>query len=189
MIVLATVKAHLGVTSTDDDVVLQDLLNSAIQRVGEACNRELVKEEREVTFDGDGSGTISLPHPPVVMGDAGSVEINGELIDAKEFALDSGAGILRRNGVFPEGFQNVKVKYTGGFETFPAEIKDAILEVVAIGYAKRKGNLTDENCVQRVKSVRNGDQSVQYENVNAAGVVATKTCLEKAVEHYQIIPV
>ncbi|UXE04746.1 head-to-tail adaptor [Arthrobacter phage Shambre1] len=99
----------------------------------------------QVQLNGTGTSTLLLPAAPVTAINAVTVRgtavwagsgpryrsgywASTELLDGPDFELDAAAGILRRNGVWPDGLGNVTVDYDHGFEELPGDIADAVLE-------------------------------------------------------------
>lgn len=138
--VLATVKTHLGVTTTDKDTDIEkcaDLVTEFIERVHQ---RQYVNRDRTEVRDGDGRRTLLLDHLPV--NSVTSVTIKrspydtAETIAAADRDTDTERGIIRlRDTTYTVGFQNVTVVYNHGrgaqdAATLPADVYWGGLDMV-----------------------------------------------------------
>lgn len=122
IVTLAEMKADLNITDTQDDAVLTRWLLGLQGRFEERCNRCLLRgEDIEEILDG-GETYLFLSRFPVES--VASVHVSAEQIwtDATkllptESILHKSRGRLIRPGsaLWPEGEQNVRVVYTGGY--------------------------------------------------------------------------
>ena len=58
-----------------------------------------------------------------------------------DFSVESATGIVKIWGYFPVGFQNITIKYVGGYATIPADVEQVCLEL-AKNYLDSKGQNT-----------------------------------------------
>jgi hypothetical protein len=143
---------------TDLDAMILDLNQRASEAVERFCNRDFKDHPDEtVEIDGNdrvndsGNGELKLPGQPVRS--ISSIEINGSAIDSSEYRLKEptaydtdtpmNAGIVKRkNTPFPEGWENVKVTFTWGFQTPPAGVQHVVegLVVDALRAASRNAS-------------------------------------------------
>lgn len=84
---------------------------------------------------------------------------------------DALAGILRLDHLtFLDGIQNIKITYSGGFETIPADLEQAAIELVWAAREKGLNNLVG------VRSRSIADGNVQYVNLSwdslAQGIIS-----------------
>ncbi|WP_298421045.1 head-tail connector protein [Rhodoblastus sp.] len=129
LISLAQLKAHLGVQSTGDDIVLAGLISQISRSICAYINRPFIWPRDVVdTFDGNGRDTIQLRHWPVVS--VSSVSING--ISVPPASSPMGAGwllepgdaeppgamqkVMMRGQAFARGWQNVSIAYRAGYQ-------------------------------------------------------------------------
>jgi len=130
----------------------------AVEAASEIC-RTVAEQDFDlvagdiVTLDGTGTDALMLPNLPVTA--AGTVTVNGGTVT--DYNLGSN-GILYRGTAgpatwltWPVGRQNIRVTYTHGFGTVPADVR-----MVALSVAQRI-------VVQGVASEESmGDVSVKY---------------------------
>jgi hypothetical protein len=120
-------------------------------------------------LDGDGSPLLLLPAAPFT---TIIVEVDG--VAVTDFLTSRRAGILRRvGGYWPDGLENIEVKYTHGYATVPGAIQDAVLEMAMI-------QLTAPVGVQQESA---GGQSVTWGLQATTGVTQRWT---DAVEAYRL---
>jgi hypothetical protein len=129
LISLAQLKAHLGVQSSADDLLLASLISQISRAICTFLNRPFIWP-RNVTdvFDGNGRDKIQLRHWPVV--GVTSVSIDGRSIPQAASELSAGwlleAGddeppgamqmLMLRHGNFLRGWQNVSIGYRAGYQ-------------------------------------------------------------------------
>ncbi|MCW2275051.1 hypothetical protein GJ654_09995 [Rhodoblastus acidophilus] len=129
LVSLSALKAHLGVQSSADDILLSSMISQISRAICTWLNRAFLWP-RDVTdiFDGNGRNRIQLRNWPVVS--VASVSIDGQAIpqstDGRGFGwlLEPGDDeppgamqmIMLRSGVFPRGWQNVTVAYRAGYQ-------------------------------------------------------------------------
>lgn len=109
-------------------------IREALARI---CGVDFVRASHTEYHDGDGSDYLILEWPMVAS--ITSIKVDGESyssaeIDATDYsegiAIDERLGIItRRSGVFDEGWRNVQVVYTAGYEYVPKLIKRAALMI------------------------------------------------------------
>ncbi len=129
LISLAQLKAHLGVQSSGDDVVLSALISQISRAIAAYLNRPFIWPRDVVdVFDGNGRDRIQLRHWPVVS--VSSVSINGQVVP--QAATPQSAGwvletsdleppgamqqVILRGGFYPRGWQNVSIAYRAGYQ-------------------------------------------------------------------------
>lgn len=110
-----------------------DRLNElASKAVVDFCDRRFDHFQGvEESIDGNGRQSIRLPNYPVTS--VSSVTVNGTTLDPSDYRVaksasreDNNAGVLeRRAAVWPEGWENVTVVYSWGYEEPPGAVVDA----------------------------------------------------------------
>jgi hypothetical protein len=144
---LSEVKAFLGDSGTDND----SFLIAAMKRLSSAMEGDLSQPIRRQLFEDivDGSGTSSqLTNSARIIslyGDdaatrlanlqsrSGATESWADLVDDEDliFVRESTWNVELLDGnIFPVGMKNVRIKYYGGFDPVPGDIKQWFLEVV-----------------------------------------------------------
>jgi len=137
---VADVKAFLSITGSSDDALLQTLVTNASAFVNNYCNRNLLSASYIEPRNGVGGDRLPFRQYPVT--NVASVTIDGQTIPAS--ASPHGFGyvfdddmLYLRGGLFPRGVQNVVIAYTAGFDTVPADLSQATVEIVATKYKRR----------------------------------------------------
>jgi len=129
LVSLSALKAHLGVQSSADDILLSSMISQISRAICTWLNRAFLWP-RDVTdiFDGNGRNRIQLRNWPVVS--IASVIVDGQKIpqstDGQSFGwmLEPGdeepPGALQmlmlRGGVFARGWQNLAIAYRAGYQ-------------------------------------------------------------------------
>lgn len=136
---LVDVKAWMGITVTDHDAVLTRLISAASNYIQSWLNRDLLAADYTERFNGTGTASLMLTNYPVLS--VTSVKINGLTIPAGSDSADGyffdSDGLYLRGYRFERGVSNVLVSYRGGFETIPAELAQATIELVSLRHKER----------------------------------------------------
>jgi hypothetical protein len=129
LISLAQLKAHLGVQSSGDDIVLSALISQISRAIAAYLNRPFLWPRDVVdVFDGNGRDRIQLRHWPVVS--VASVNVNGLIVPPAAAPQSAGwllepsdleppgamQQVILQGGVFPRGWQNVSIAYRAGYQ-------------------------------------------------------------------------
>jgi len=139
---LTDVRSHLNLSGQDvtrDAELTQFLLSAtaAIEaRVGPLARRPVTE-----VHNGGVSG-ILLRQPPALS--ITSVTENGSTVAGSGYTLSPGGGVVTRvNGysrsVWTDGFNNVSITYTAGRTSIPADIRQAVLELVRHLWTTQRG--------------------------------------------------
>lgn len=131
--------ASLGFEGTDTTTAEEefsafvDALNElASNAINDFCDRDFRHHTGvSASIDGNGRQSLRLPNYPVT--DVSSVAVNGTELDPSNYRVkptpsrtESNSGVLeRRAAVWPEGWENVDVTYSWGFEEPPGAVVDA----------------------------------------------------------------
>lgn len=142
----AEAKAQCRVDSSDEDTLIDTYIAAATSFVEFYTGRALISQTWELVLD-DFSDAILIPKGPVVSitsvkyFDTADVE---QTLAADQYALDSAsdpAWLVRPDDVtYPEvadGVNNVIIRFVAGYSTLPAEIKAAILVLIASWFDNR----------------------------------------------------
>ena len=137
---LSTLKAHLNLTGTTNDDELRSMLNAATAAI-EARVGPLTRRPVTEVHNGGVSG-ILLRQPPALS--ITSVTENGSTVAGSGYTLSPGGGVVTRvNGysrsVWTDGFNNVSITYTAGRTSIPADIRQAVLELVRHLWTTQRG--------------------------------------------------
>ena len=129
LVSLAQLKAHLGVQSSGDDILLASMISQISRAICTYLNRPFLWPRNVVdTFDGNGRNRIQLRHWPVIS--VSSVTVDGQVVTQAsgptgmgwllEPADDEPPGAMQmlmlRGGFFRRGWQNVAIAYRAGYQ-------------------------------------------------------------------------
>jgi len=144
---LANVKRDLKIEKSDDDARISALLESVTRQAERYCGRQLVSAAVTEYLDGQGCRALVLGNP-LVTAIASVYESQSQppVYDATTLLTsgvhywlqgDGKTGILRRVGRgWSCGTDAVKVIYTAGFTTIPADLERSAVEVIAVKLIK-----------------------------------------------------
>lgn len=141
----AQLKEFLGVVGAGDDALIGRLVTGAEQFFYMLISRQTLEVSPFTqTLNGTGKDYILTSHWPLLS--ITSLVVDSSLVApslytiGEESTLDSRMIYLTRASglVFPKGRRNVVVSGTFGYATMPAEIVQAVLEIAARAYQKRK---------------------------------------------------
>jgi len=132
---LSQVQDLLGSTSAAQDATINNLIPRISAFIQTYCNRKFPQANHTEQSNGLGSRSIILRHPPI--NSVASITIDGTSAVLTDFTYDSEAGILiKKNGFFSVGWQNVVVVYNGGFSLIPADIIRVASEATSVTASK-----------------------------------------------------
>jgi hypothetical protein len=129
LVSLAQLKAHLGLQSSGEDILLASLIGQISRAICSYINRPFIWPRDVVdTFDGNGRPKIQLRCWPVIS--VSSVSIDGQTVPQSLTPLSQGwtlepgdveppgamQKVMLRGGVFSRGWQNVIVAYRAGYQ-------------------------------------------------------------------------
>jgi hypothetical protein len=168
---LAAAKLYSGITTTADDALLQSLVTAYSQWVRSYCSRDFTVANYEIWRDGRCSRFILLPQYPVTA--IALLEVDGKAIAAQSSfgqpgyrfnapsgnpATDTPAQLVLDGYEFTWGLQNIHVQFTAGYATVPADIAQAVNELVGLRYALRdKQGWTSKSLAGEVVSLSTRD--------------------------------
>lgn len=129
LVSLTQLKAHLGVQSNGDDILLGSLISQISRAIASYVSRPFIWPRNVVdTFDGNGRDKIQLRHWPVIS--VSSLLINGQALSPAPTPLSAGwmleaaddappggmQKVILRDAVFSRGWQNVSISYRAGYQ-------------------------------------------------------------------------
>jgi len=125
---LANVKAALHLTTTDDDALIESLINRFSAAIETYCKRKFKARDYTEKHDGDGTSVLYLKQYPV--NSVSSLKIGTGTVNSSNYALYKEEGKIRlKYSVFPEGIQNVEVTYNAGYQDGSDEL-EALEQIV-----------------------------------------------------------
>lgn len=145
------VKSHLNVEHSEDDLFIQtQLIPSATRYIEKQTARQFGQATWELHLDAFPSGAIEIRKCPVLdVTEVAYTDANGDpqtLASFQKDTISEPARVLPAYGeVWPTTrtvLNAVKVTFTAGYSTVPAEAKHCILLLIGHWYANREGVLT-----------------------------------------------
>lgn len=137
---LQKLKQYLGITTSNDDALLTELVASANAFVLSYIGRDIEAKDYVEKYNGTGSVGITLDNDPIIS--IAAVAVDGRSVPVSTghdvpgyFFVDS--QLVLRGSVFTRGKRNVDVSYRAGFDTVPADIMQAANYVAAQMYKRR----------------------------------------------------
>lgn len=137
---LAAAKLYSGIATTADDAMLQSLVTAYSQWVRSVCSRDFTADNYEIWRDGRNSRSMLLPQYPVL--NVSVVEVDGKSIAPQSAFGQPGfrftdTQLILDGYCFTWGSQNVHIFFSAGYLTVPADIAQAVNELVGLRYALR----------------------------------------------------
>lgn len=133
--------ARSGASAPNDPTLLQMLVSGASEAIARYLQRELASGAREQVTNGAGGIVTTLREWPVTA--VASVSVDGIAIPESTaegepgFTFDEIAVYLRGHYRFTRGVRNVRIGYTAGYATIPADVKLACAEIVTLRHKER----------------------------------------------------
>lgn len=143
---VSDVQAFLSLPAEQDTALLQSLITSASAFVANWLSRDIFSQTYVETVNGNGGDRMVLKNYPVTAIDSMGIDglplnvstlTNGGSADG--YVFDDSTLYLRGWSLSP-GVQNITVTYTAGYDSVPADLAQACVEIVATKY-KRRTNL------------------------------------------------
>jgi hypothetical protein len=142
------VKAMLGITTTADDDLLDQIIATESDLIKFECDRDFVATDYTEYYSGEyGQRKLLLNNYPInsitsIHDDIDWVYGTDTLIDDDEYAIDSEGGIVALDGLtFMGGLNNIKVVYNAGYTTIPSGLELACRYRVVAEYLEGKGGV------------------------------------------------
>lgn len=138
---VAAVKAFAAINGTGDDVLLASMVSAYSQWVRSFTNRDFTAGTYDLWRSGRGQTVLLLPQFPIT--GITALEIDGRPIPAQASFGAYGYRFTPRSLVvegglsFTLGFENVHVVYSAGYDAVPADIAQAVNELVTLRYRMR----------------------------------------------------
>ncbi len=166
MVTLAEVKRQLGITGSSDDVLLNQLISQARAHAEGIAGRKFGSHDFVEFYDGTGSPHLILNQSPVIAVTKVRLDQSGHfgqrpgtfgddtiLAEGVDYSWH-GQVLYRINGWWPAVIRdrffdvshekvpatgNIKVSYSAGYECVPADVKDAIIQLVGLRFENPDG--------------------------------------------------
>lgn len=147
MTTVAKVKSYLGITSATHDTILTELVANVTAWMTTYLDRTLLKKADgqyfEEIFDGYDKCLLLKEYPIVSVT---SIEYNSgtqavpvwNTVDASNYVYDAQNGYIELLAGLPNGRQNVRVRYNGGYASYPDDVELVAKQLVARMFEQRK---------------------------------------------------
>ena len=142
LVALSDVEAWLDLASgNSDEALLTRLASAASSFVETWCSRTFASAAYVEPRNGNGQTKVTPNAGPIISADA--VAIDGVAIPATTVSATTsgfflaGRSIYLRGYCFTRGQMNVVLNYTAGYATIPADVQQAVIELVAMRYRER----------------------------------------------------
>ena len=149
---LAALKEYIGIDDASEDAFLDKGITRATRRIEGFTDRLLKLRAYEETYDGTGTPFLMLRQFPIValtevkidalrqFGVSTAVDLLSVVVSKEEGKIGlAAAGVpISWSATFPLGTRIVKVKYTAGFASIPADLELAAIKVAAMDFARAR---------------------------------------------------
>ena len=138
---IAAVKAYIGKSDAGDDACFAMLVTAYSQWVRSWTNRDFNVQTYDIYRSGRGQTLLFLPQWPITS--VASVTVDGIAIPAQSswgtygYRFDDRSITLEAGAMFTPGQRNIHINFTAGYATIPADIAQAVNELVALRYRLR----------------------------------------------------
>jgi len=137
---VASVKAYAGIASSADDAMLASMVTAYSAWVRSFLNRDLTTNSYDIRRSGRGTLAMQLPQYPVTA--VALLEVDGQPIAAQSawgapgYRFDD-TQIVLDGYCFTLGISNVHIQFTAGYASPPADIAQALNELITLRYKLR----------------------------------------------------
>lgn len=140
---LAAAKLYLGIATTDttSDTLLSSLITAYSQWVRTYCNRDFNSQNYEAWRNGRDQTYLLLPEYPITA--IILLEIDGIAIPAQPgfgqygYRFTTDRIVVEGDLAFNWGVQNIHIQWTAGYASIPADIAQAVNELVGLRFSLR----------------------------------------------------
>lgn len=141
----ADAKAHLAVTHSSDDALIEALVLAAQAHVEQALGAPLSSEVWEQSTDGFPYGAIKLLKQPLTEVASVKYDVDGveTTLSTDDYRLDLAGRRVWTDEAWPaaDDIASVRVQFTAGYIDVPAPLKAAVLLLVGDLYANREAKV------------------------------------------------
>jgi hypothetical protein len=146
LVTLARVKAELGITGTDSDDLLNEIISEESATVADYCHRVFPSETVSETFRLKLMTGELLPEELILsrrpVTAIASITENATVLASDDYETDLPAGLIYRlwddcRGRWPAWGFKIVVAYTAGYTTTPAAVSKACLTLVKHRWSAR----------------------------------------------------
>ncbi len=149
----ANVKEYLGLSGSDDDTFIGNLIDRASEGIENYCRRKFTSTQHTEYYDGRGEPRLVLNQRPIISVTSVHDDLDrafggGALIDSSDYITRDDEGVIEylssastfpgTGACFYDGQLNVKVVYTAGYATIPTDVEQACIMLCALLYTRGK---------------------------------------------------
>lgn len=160
---LATLKTFLGITGTDQDAALQELIDTGTDLLDLDLGENLGQVTKTRRVDGTGTNRIFLEREPSAVSSMSSTTDGGYSWSGIDLEADpiEGYAVFAAT-IIPKGTRNIKVTYTVGYSSVPADLEEFFLNYVRTLKTTREAIAAGKDPFQKVKSKKIEGLQVTY---------------------------
>jgi hypothetical protein len=182
LVTTTSMNSYLGIASSTTEETECELLNNAAGTLAATLTQRgldgngvsrLLSTSRTEYFDGDGGNTLHVKAYPITAVTTLYVDPDRDygsstLVDSDDYTYYGPEGTIKTDGaLLAGGWKSIKLTYTGGYSTVPADLQQAVKELVLFWYKRN----TDKRV--GVASMSVGDKSISYETNIPESVMST----------------
>lgn len=139
---LAAARSQLQIPAgkTEDDPKIERLVNAASQYAANFCDRRFLSGSYTEYFHGRKMNFIMPREWPVsaitslnISSTRDWVDANS-LVDSSSYDVADGGTTVVYDGIFPNGYKNIRLVYTAGYTSVPYDLEHAVLQMVEWWY-------------------------------------------------------
>ncbi|MBC2668756.1 head-tail connector protein [Novosphingobium piscinae] len=136
-----SVKQFMGRVDNVDDSLLESMVAAYSQWVCSVTGRNFAVQTYDIVRSGRGGPVLMLPQWPIQS--VQLVEVDGQALPAAPaygsygYRFDNQQIILSGGAVFTIGNSNVRIQFTAGYPQIPADIAQAVNELVTLRFRMR----------------------------------------------------
>ena len=135
------VACKIDTSTPANDTVLSKLITAISSYVPQAINCNILSAAYSEYYVGNGKDRMLMRQRPItavasVAWLGNSITTQGDLILGTTGVATDGRAVILVNGCFPQG-QDIRINYTAGYATVPADMSLAVAGLVAEEYARR----------------------------------------------------
>jgi hypothetical protein len=182
LVTTTSMNSYLGIASSTTEETECELLNNAAGTLAATLTQRgldgngvsrLLSTSRTEYFDGDGGNTLHVKAYPITAVTTLYVDPDRDygsstLVYSDDYTYYGPEGTIKTDGApLSGGWKSIKLTYTGGYSTIPADLQQAVKELVLFWYKRN----TDKRV--GVASVSVSGQSMSYEANIPESVMST----------------
>jgi len=143
IITLSDVYEFLSVSGSDDDTLIQNLIDRKTTEFESYCQLDSFFVDDYIEYlDGEGNSFLFVKNFPInsvseIASDSDWTWGSDTVIDSDDYRIVN-KSYIAYNSYFTIGTQNIKVSYNAGYSVIPADIQEAMVEEVSRIYHRRK---------------------------------------------------